>query len=814
MLSIIKYFQVLRLHLLIIVFAANIFPVQVDAQVHKVPSNVKTVEFSDAQLDKVIDEMNKRNLTLSQAKALARSRGASERQIADLEEKVKSKSDDKSYSKKRDYDIDDAGVNVEEKSVRDIEREVEQDSISAEESKIFGHSLFNNKKLSFEPNVNSPVSDSYILGPGDVMVIDVFGLSHQNYTEEIGRSGSIEIPLVGPVFLAGQQLSSARQIILSRLKSIYSDLGGKTSLSVNVGKLRTINVSVLGEVTAPGTYTVSGATTLFNVLYLSGGPNRFGSFRDVQLLRDGKVVSHLDVYDFIVKGNSSVNVPLRDGDIVMVPTYQKRVTVDGAFKRVGYFEAKEGETTDDIIIFAGGFAPNAYEGNVQYTSTSVKGRMFKSIKLGDALPVMNGDILSVETIKEQRVNNAVVIDGAVFAPGVYEYKPGLTLSSLIEQAGGLTENVFMNRGVITRYNEDRSLRALNFNVADLSKGAYDMPLQDGDSVLVITNEKLRQERKVWINGAVHNPTNIEYRENLTLGDALVLAGGLDYKATPNKIDIYRRLTDAECDTATAVIGVIKTVEISKDLSIGLKDNEFVLSPYDVITVHQYPNTKVDGYVTVTGQVLYPGIYPILSYDESVTSLIKRVGGFSKLADIEGARLYRRVQIDDKMKGIMKSMGEDGRYSVDFETENHFELIAIELKEILNHPEKYADLHLRPFDELVVPVRQETVSVSGDVLNAVSLSYAEGLSARDYVDLAGGFAPSAYKSKLFVVHSNGKAVATKRFLWFKKYPKVTPGSQVVVPERIQKERAGAAAIISMSSSVVAMLAIIVNLINIK
>ena len=281
----IKYFQLLRLLIVIVLFAC-MPPAHTDAQIRKSPSSAKVSEFSDAQIDKVIDEMDKRNLTMSQAKALARSRGASEKQIADMEEKIlKAKSGNGKTvgaNNKDKYLQDDTEEEVvDERSIRELEKEIEQDSIAAEEAKIFGHSLFNNKKLSFEPNVNSPVSDSYVLGPGDVVIIDVFGLSHQNYTEEVGRSGSIDVPLVGPIFLAGQTLASARQIVMSRLKSIYSDLGGKTSLSVNIGKLRTINVSVLGEVTAPGTYTVSGATSLFNVLYLSGGPNRFGSFRDV-----------------------------------------------------------------------------------------------------------------------------------------------------------------------------------------------------------------------------------------------------------------------------------------------------------------------------------------------------------------------------------------------------------------------------------------------------------------------------------------------------------------------------------------------------
>ncbi len=775
--------------------------------------DVNVSELSDAQIDKVIAEMSKRNLSLEQAKALARTRGASEAQIAEMEQRILSaqQGGSKAGSKARVEEIA-----IEAVSARAVESETEDKEENKEESLVFGHSLFNNSKLSFEPNVNAPVSDSYVLGPGDEIAIDIFGLSQQSYSSVVARTGNIDIPLVGPIYVGGQTLSSARQIILTKLKTIYSDLGGKTSASIKLGKLRTINVSVMGEVSAPGTYTVSGATSLFNLLYLSGGPTSNGSFRDVQLLRDGKVAAHLDVYDFLIKGNTAVNVALRDGDIVMIPTYQKRVTVEGAFKRTGYFEAKEGETSDDIIEYAGGFTPDAYSDNIQFTRITIKGREFKSIKAGDAFPINNGDVLSVTSISEDRTNGQISIAGAVFAPGKYEYTDGMKLSKLIELAGGLVENAFLNRGIITRLKEDRSLSSINFNVADLVNGSYDMALQDGDAVFITTNEGLRSDRNIRITGQVLNPTTIEYRENLTLGDAIVLAGGLTDIATPNKVEIYRRLTDEESDTATIVSGSLKTVTITKDLSIGSKDNEFILCPFDIISVHSYPNSKIRGTVTATGQVAFPGTYALASADETVVSLIRRVGGFTSLADIEGARLYRRVHIDDKMKAILSdaqaALQDDDKMNIDLDLEDHYELIAIELSEIISNPKKYADLHLRDNDELVVPMKDETVSVSGQVLNSVSLTYIKGLNAKKYVQLAGGFSPSAYKGKTYVVYPNGKAKATKRFLWFKKYPDVVPGSKVIVPEKVKKERIGAPAIVSMSSSVVAMLAIVVNLLN--
>ncbi|MDO4462084.1 MAG: SLBB domain-containing protein [Bacteroidia bacterium] len=778
-----------------------------DAQAQD-PKNVNVSELSDAQINKVISEMNSRNLSLEQAKQLARARGASEVQIAEMEKRILNAkpNGDKTNNKTKVVTVE-----PEEAS----ERAVENNTISKEDALVFGHSLFNNSKLSFEPNVNAPVSDTYVLGPGDEVNIDIFGLSQQSYTTVVARTGNIDIPLIGPIYVGGQSFASARQIIMSKLRTIYSDLGGKTSASIKLGKLRTINVSVMGEVFAPGTYTVLGTTSLFNLMHLSGGPTSNGSFRDVQLLRDGKVVAHLDVYDFLIKGNASVNVALRDGDIVMVPTYQKRIIVEGAFKRTGYFEAKEGETSDDIIAFAGGFTPQAYTENIQYTHITTKGLEFMSIKAGDAIPMSNGDKLVVNDISENRLNGQVSINGAVFAPGKYQFKEGIKLSELVEMAGGLVENVFLSRGIITRLKEDRSLESLNFNVADLVNGSYNIELKDQDDIFITTKEELRARRNITIIGEVLNPQTIEYRENITLGDVIVLAGGLTEIACPSKIDICRRLSDEESESSPTISSKSTTVTITKDLSIGSKDNEFVLMPYDVISVHAYPNSRIRGAVKVSGMVNFPGTYSILSTEETITSLIERAGGFSSLADIEGARLYRRVAIDDKMKNILKdrvSSLDNDEVTTEVDTEDHYELVAIELSDILSNPGKYSNIHVRANDELVIPQKQETVSVSGHVLNSVSLSYIDGLNAKKYVQLAGGFAPNAYKSKLYVIYPNGKAKATKRFLWFKNYPKVVPGSQVVVPEKVKKERIGAPALISMSSSVVAMIAIVVNLLD--
>lgn len=769
--------------------------------------NVNVNELSESQIDKVIAEMSRRNLSLDQAKNLARMRGATEVQIAEMEQRIISA---QQGGQKEGSNARIAELVPEELSERQDDAKEERDH------RIFGVSYFNKKGLTFASNINAEVSDDYVLGPGDELSIDIYGSSQHNYNAIISRAGNIDINLIGPVYIAGQTLASAKQTIISKLKTLYSDLGDRTSASIKLGKLRTMNVNVLGETYSPGTYTVSGATALFNLLYLSGGPNSKGSFRDIQVIRNGKIIYHLDIYDFLINGNSNVNVPLKDADIIYIPTYKKRIVVEGAFRHTGFFEAKDGETSDDIIKYAGGLEANAMRNNIELTRLSPKGNVFQSIKIGDGIALADGDVIQVAKYNGDRTDGQVSIAGAVFEPGNFEFHEGMKLSELVKQAGGLKENAFMNRGLVTRLKEDRSLESFHFNVAELAAGNHDVELKEGDAVFITTIEGLKHTPTITIQGQVRNPHTLEYRENLTLGDAIVMSGGLTDIATPHRVEIYRRLDAATRDTSKVVSRIVNVLEIDKELSIGIKDNDFVLEPMDIVSVRSYPNAKIHGTITITGEVEFPGMYTITSTNETITSLIQRAGGLSRLADIDGARLYRKINIDDKLKQIFlesqSAINEDEDINISMDTKNHFELVAIELKDIINNPSKYADIHLQDEDELVIPKKSEIVEINGQVLNAVSLSYIDGMNAKEYVNLAGGFAPSAYKSKMFVVYPNGKAKATKRFLWFKHYPKVVPGSKIIVPEKVKKERLGAPAVISMSSSVVAMMAIVINIIN--
>lgn len=796
------------MHKLLLILLAVVVSVTATAQMSASVSKYLSTDvssLSEAQIKQIAQEINKRGYTMAQVKQLAKMQGASDTQITQMENRLKkylnggvatTKTAQELKNQNSPTDSDDNGLSPKAEF-----------QPSPEDMLIFGFSLFNNEKLSFEPSVNIPVSENYILGPGDEILIDIWGLSQQSYQLTVTSTGSIEIPIVGPIYVTGMKFKDAKAAIESRLKSIYSDLGTRTSASIKTGQLRTISISVMGEVNAPGTYTVSGAASLFNVLYLSGGPNRNGSFRNIQLLRGGKIEATLDVYDFLLNGNSEVNAPLLDGDVVMIPTFQKRVAVGGEFKRIGYYEAIEGETVDDMVRYAGGFSPQALQSHIELYRVGQYGIEFKDVTESRSELLANGDSIAVGKINQQRFDNVVNISGGVFAPGNYEFTDGLKLSQLIERAGGLIENAFMNRGVITRLKDDYTLESLNFNVAELMQGKYDTDLRSNDSILIAEIDALRDMQNLTIIGAVRQPGIFVYRENITLGDLILLAGGLTADASPTNVEIVRRLPDAVADTSYFVANTSESITITKDLSLSDEGNSFALEPFDVVMIREYTAASARGQVTVTGEVRFAGVYELISKDETLATIIQRAGGLTPSSAIEGARLYRRSALTEKEKIIKEqtALATNAKDALNFEK---YELVAIDLSDALKDAKSLDNITLRDGDEIVIPSTLQTVRASGNVLNPVSMVYVKGDKAKKVIQKAGGFAPRSRKSKTYVIHADGKAEPTKSFLFFRKYPKMYAGSEVVVPEKPQAQMTTAQTI-SIVSSVVTMLVLIVS-----
>ncbi len=774
---------------------------------------------SEEQVKEYATKIKKQGFTMDMVLEQAKMRGATNNQLSQIKRRFSryfssSNTSLSSSEKARMGSVSDASDRFSTDEEIETSTKVTVQA-SSTDSLVFGFSIFNKQNLSFAPSTSAVVPDSYVIGIGDGIGIDISGASDQSYELTVNMDGTINVPMIGPIKVSGLSLEQARTTLRSKLSRIYGGISnGTTSATIRLNSVRPVNVSVMGEAYMPGTFTVSSAASLFHVLYLCGGPNSKGSYRDVQLIRGGQIICHLDVYDLMLNGSDKGNVQLRDGDIIMIPTYAKRVAVSGEFKRTGYFEAKEGETVEDLIRFAGGFTPRALTEHLGLFRVGRYNSEYKQVTDPRNIALASGDSLVVSAIDITRLNGSVSISGAVFAQGYYEYAEGMTLSQLITKAGGLKENAFLTRGVVTRLKEDYTLEALNFNVSDVVNGSADLTLKDGDRIAIAYIDQMRESRTVSISGRVGTAGKFDYRDNLTLGDLIVLAGGLKEDAAINNIEIVRRLSYAEADTSVSTGRKVQTITITRDLSIGTSGNSFLLEPFDEVLVRAVPSANIGGTVTLSGAFLTPGQFGLTSNVERLTDMVARSGGFGPQADINGARLFRPVKMTEKERQVRlrrnAASAIDTRDTLYYlKGEQAYELVSIDLAKAMADPSCDANIYLSDGDELQVPEMSQTVRVSGCVQNSTSLVWQNGWNAKDYVKASGGFSSKAKKRKTYVVYANGESKQVRHILFIRRYPKVTPGSEVVVPEKPERNLS-TPSIISMSSSIVSMIAVIAAL----
>jgi protein involved in polysaccharide export with SLBB domain len=770
------------------------------------PRNVNISELSDGQVRRIYNEIMNRGLSEQQATSLALARGFTMQQVNALKRRFEELQSE--AGEQTSVQPDTANAFVGELSEK---KELEP---AGKEKRLFGFSFFNSDRLTFEPGVNLPASGDYIVGPGDEFSIDIWGASQQSYQLNVDNSGNINIPNAGPVSVDGLSLKNARNKIFDKLTLIYRDLSGKqpgTFANIYLAQIQPIKVHVIGEAFAPGTYTLPGSASAFNALYLAGGPNMKGSFRDIRVIRDGKVMKSLDVYQYLIDGKSDVNIPLRDDDVIMIPSYQKRIRMSGEFKRNGIFEGKEGETVADLIRYAGGFTDKAFKQRLELFRNDSRQTLFKEVvaKEFEDMMIHNGDSIIAGEILD-RIENRVIVEGAVMRPGNYELTEDLTLSALLKKANGLAEDAFIERGQILRLDESFQLANIPFNVKDVIDGKFDVELQREDVVTIYSIDELRQNRVLDIEGEVRNPGTFEYREGATLSDLITLAGGFTEAASNSYIEVARRLSHEEAAEYQNKTGHLFQFTISRNLELDEKDSEFELKPYDQIFVRKAPGYTEAGTVRVNGEVLFAGDYNLSSRQERLSSIIERAGGLTPDAYARGAMLTRKVKIDSKVKRLREQlMEQDSTLQFD---EMGFEVLAVDLRAAIENPGSRDDVFLKEGDELLVPRELQTITVGGAVLNPISAPYVRGKSLKYYVDQSGGFSDLAKKGKAYVVYPNGKAAATKKFLFFKNYPKVLPGSEIVIPEKAVKEPLPATAWISIGSSVASLALTVVTISN--
>ena len=740
--------------LLSIIFIANSIAVAQEVQ----GVDVKALPQSDIQ--KAQKAMQDAGLSTQDAANIARQKGATEQQIQDFENRLQ---DGNTPAVNEISDpVQDASENVEEQ--QDVEKSKRQSGYEAN-GRIFGSYLFNNRNLTFNPSINIQTPKNYEIGIGDQIIVNIWGNSQNNYQLQVNKNGQLLMPDVGPVYIAGNTFQEAENKIIQRLTSIYADMGGsnpQTFAQVNMGQLRSIQVNLVGEVAAPGTYTLPVTATVFNGLYLSGGPNNIGSFRNIKIIRNNKVFKTIDIYKFLVNADPSENILLNDDDIIFIPAAEKRVEVNGEFKRNGLFELKEDEMLSDLIRFAGGFTENSYLSKTQIYRKTQQGYQISDVAFSQlaTTQLINGDEIRNKQILSS-FENRVTISGSVYRPGDYEWSPGLTLKQLILKADSIMPDAFLKRGIITRYNPDLTTSVISFNLEDILTGNSNIALFPEDMVLIKSHFQLKEQSYITVNGEVLAPGKFNWSDELTLGDAIFLAGGFTEGADSTFIEVARRLSYEETAELTDKLVHTEILNLSRDLSLNSNDAGFLLKPYDQISVRQAPGFRQDKTVFISGEVAYAGAYAVSDKKQRISDLIQMAGGLTPQAFIEGATLQR------------------------FSNELGSEQVAIDLKLVMNNPGSETDFFLNNGDRIYIPEYLPTVKITGSVQNPFSIAFESGKTAKYYIDRSGGFNFDAHKKKTYVRYANGTTAVTKSFL-IKNYPEVQPGSQIIVPQKPEKK----------------------------
>mgnify|MGYP003624368453 CR=1 FL=1 len=749
------------------------------------PATVDVSKLSDAQIKKVVDEMNKKGLGIEEAIMMARAKGASETQIADMRRRIEalkwSSRGDSTQLKKLDSE-----TNLESLDNITPKAELDED-VKKNLDKIFGFHFFNSDKLSFSPSIDVPVSDSYTLGVGDELVVDVYGASQQTYNLLVQSNGNVYITDLGPVQVAGLPFSKVQDKIHKRLMSIYSGMKGDRPnifVDVSTGQLKAVVVNVIGEVNVPGTYTLPATASVFNALYLAGGPNEKGSFRQIDLVRDGKVVAGVDVYAYLIDGKTQQNIQLRDQDVILIRPYLNRVKLAGKFKREGWFEAKNEETLADMLRYAGGFSENAYTHRVSMYRNNTRTMSFKDVEAQNysTVTMMNGDSIVAGQVID-RFENRVTVEGAVYRPGDYEMTEGLSLSKLIDRAEGAKGEAYMERGVIIRKKKDFTFESLSFSLRDVLNGKSDIALRKNDKIQISSIFDMREARTIEIVGEVQFPGTYAYAEDLKLADLIYMAGGFLEQAEVSAVEVSRILNKKEIESLTKKLSHSFQFPVDRQLKMADEDAAFTLNAFDKVYVRRAPGFRPQSVVKVQGEIAYAGDFGLTFKGEKISDVLKRAGGITPEAFVEGASLRRKHELSDAEYDAKVALLSQDTTMTDVVVERiTYQVIGIDLEKILDAPGGVEDLQLKDGDQLLVPEQMQTVKVSGAVLSPVAHTFKSSKKLKKYIQASGGFSQSAKKSKVYVLYANGTAESTKGGLFGRRYPKLRPGCEIIVPEK--------------------------------
>lgn len=813
--------------------------------------NIKVDNLSDAQVEQLIRRAESQGLNEQQMLNMAAERGMPPGEVAKLRQRINALKSGGSGIQQQQQATRPGqmrqvqGMRTQDDIFDSLRKSDPYYDLSPTQKKIFGYKLFHNRNLNFNPSLNVPTPQGYMVGPGDQLLIDVYGASQQSYDVTVNPDGRIFIPNVGPIQVGGSTIAAATSRIKTALTRIYSGLGGSnpnTFMDVRLGNIRTVSVSLVGELTRPGTYTLPSFASPFNALFAAGGPNENGSFRHIQIYRDSKLLKEIDIYEFLVKGDFTSPINLQDNDVIIVPPVRARVEVQGPVRREGLFEVKPGETVENLIQFAGGFSSQAYKERLTVTRKTGEEMRVEDVDAANfsAFYPQDGDTYRVGEILN-RFENRVQVTGALMRPGTFALSTGMGVRDLVERAQGLREDAFVNRATLYRTKGDFSLEILPVDIKAILNGeATDIPLRREDVLNIPSIYDLREEYYIKISGEVNRPGAFAYGENMTVADLVLKAGGFKESATSSKVEIARRVKD----DISGKLAEIIILDIDRDLRVKGPHAMEPLQPFDHVMIRRSPGFQREQLVRVEGEAFYPGEFAIAHADERISDLIIRAGGLNPYAYPKGATLIRRnefykepsedeikaetltkvktnisrdsldrtesdkilaaridrkiaeskeidkesrnlVDADDFRQQSIMDLGEtaDGLGEIEIKDT---ELIGINLASIMNNPHGSEDLILREGDVISIPRELQTVRMRGEVLYPTSARYRNNTGFKNYISRAGGFTERSRRSRSYVIYANGDVQRTKRIFFVNVYPPIEPGAEIIVPRKPERE----------------------------
>ena len=734
------------------------------------------------------------------------------------------------YEKQNNVNTSNAtGTDINESRLREEMKENTSDMLEdhptaqdlSREDQVFGRNIFNTRNLTFEPSVNLATPSNYRLGPGDEVIIDIWGASQNTIRQAISPDGTIYIQKIGPVYLSGLTVSEANDYLKKSLNKIYNGLNNATDPSSDIrltlGNIRTIQINVMGEVVQPGTYALSAFSTVFHALYRAGGVSDIGSLRNVQLVRNGKKLTTIDVYEFIMKGNAQDDIRLQEGDVVIVPAYDVLVKISGKVKRPMRFEMKKDEPLSTLIKYAGGFDADAYTRSLRVVRQNGEEYEVNTVKDIDysVYKMRNGDVVTAEAILN-RFTNKLEVRGAVYRPGIYQLSGTLnTVRELVNEAQGLTGDAFLNRSVLYRQHDDLTTEVLPVDIKSIMDGTSpNIALQKNDILYIPSIHDLSDRGNITVHGEVAKPDSYPYADNMTLEDLIIQAGGLREAASTVRVDVTRRIKNPRSTADNDTIGQMFSFSLKDGFVIDGQPG-FVLQPYDEVYVRRSPGYQAQQNVGIEGEILFGGTYALTSREERLSDLVNKAGGATNYAYLRGAKLTRVANADEKkrmadvIRLMRRQLGEEMMDSLGIDIEDTF-TVGIDLERALRNPKSSSNIVLREGDVISIPKNTNTVTINGAVMVPNTVSYLEGKDIDYYLNQAGGYSDNAKKSKKFIVYMNGEVTRVKG----NGKKQIEPGCEIIVPSK-SKKRTNVGEILGYAtsfSSLGMMIASVANLIK--